>query len=186
MYLALQTLSVEQGGHLRVLWPHGAEGGFDPYQGATGLNEDNYFQYIHGEIPEPGEKGDWVRPCAGGGGGGWDARCGVLRAECCRLGVAWWVLFVCCMREPACCGLELACCRLRVDPVVRVSRATREQPPQTGAGLPGQSVGFSAHPFGVDLLELVSTSPPLVPLACSFTPFSTRLSVSRKRRGVGR
>ncbi len=44
-----------------VCVPHGAESGFDPYQGFNVSNEDNMYSYIHGKILPRGSPGEWVR-----------------------------------------------------------------------------------------------------------------------------
>jgi hypothetical protein len=45
MHLALKTLAHAEGpASLVVLPPHGAEGGFDPYQRYDGLTGDNFYE----------------------------------------------------------------------------------------------------------------------------------------------
>ena len=61
MYLAANMLTARLPSSKRVLvtFPHGAEGGFDPYQRWQNINEENYYEYLHGAILTP-EEGDWV------------------------------------------------------------------------------------------------------------------------------
>lgn len=44
-----------------VCVPHGAESGFDPYQGYRDLTEDNVYTYIHGRLLPRSTPGEWVR-----------------------------------------------------------------------------------------------------------------------------
>jgi hypothetical protein len=44
-----------------VCLPHGAESGFDPYRAYEDINEETFYQYIHGPIQPRGAPGEWVR-----------------------------------------------------------------------------------------------------------------------------
>ena len=48
-------------GEERVTLPHGAESAYDPYQGYSGLNEDNIYEYTLNVIRPFGSEGEWVR-----------------------------------------------------------------------------------------------------------------------------
>jgi hypothetical protein len=44
----------------RVVLPHGAESGYDPYCGRKHLNHDNMYQYVHGIMLSRGAPGEWL------------------------------------------------------------------------------------------------------------------------------
>jgi hypothetical protein len=46
-----------------VALPHGAEAGFDPYQGYADLHADNFFAFTHGVIRPPDAEGEWAHRC---------------------------------------------------------------------------------------------------------------------------
>ena len=59
MHRVLVALKRAQGADLgTVVAPHGALSGYDPYVGFEGLNEDNFFQWVHGFVRR------WWRCCA--------------------------------------------------------------------------------------------------------------------------
>jgi hypothetical protein len=85
---------------LRVGKPHGAESGFDPHSAYADVNDDNFFQYINGEILGPEEPSEWVRGVAAGS----------ARGSLC----AWFGQLCCCCKRGEGKGLRAR------DPVVCV------------------------------------------------------------------
>jgi hypothetical protein len=65
MYLVANALKSQIKCEKNVSMPHGAESGFDPHSAFTGLDGDNWYGYIHGNIIpfNPSNMSDWLTKC---------------------------------------------------------------------------------------------------------------------------
>jgi hypothetical protein len=54
------AITTQEDGTNQTFYPHGAESGFYPYRCSDVLNNENWFEWIHGRILDSSQNGEWL------------------------------------------------------------------------------------------------------------------------------